>query len=594
MRRHLFYRIFAGFVIVSLLAVLISSLYTLRALRASSLDAVRLRLTELARAAKVAAAPIWATGRSAALDGLMREMGRETGTRFTVIDAGGLVLADSEQDPAVMENHAHRPEVAAAIERKVGIATRYSSTLDRWMVYVAVPFASTGAAHGVVRASAPRAELDAAILREGGELALFAAILFGACLLAALAISRTIASPLRDLAGVVGRFAAGDFGARLHLRRRDEVRQLAESFNAMGQRIQELFRENSERTRELDGIFSSVQQGIVLLDGEGRIVRSNRGFDDLAGRGTTSSGRALLEALPVPRVFDLVQKARSSGQRQTEELAIGERIILCSIERMAGSEQLIVLLHDTSEIHRVEELKRDFVANASHELRTPLTTIAGSLEMLGEASCGPEAERWIEAIRRNALRMTAIVQDLLLLSRLEAKEAGVEPQAVDLADIARETAVLFAHRAQTKGIRLTLDLPAALPPVAADPFLMEQMLVNLLDNGLKYTEAGEVRLSCSAEGDGRVRIEVSDTGIGIPPEHLPRIFERFYVVDKSRSRRLGGTGLGLAIVKHIVQRHAGTIETASAPGQGTRFTIRLPTATPGPNSQKNHTTFTQT
>ncbi|MCX7037742.1 MAG: ATP-binding protein, partial [Spirochaetes bacterium] len=395
----------------------------------------------------------------------------------------------------------------------------------------------------------------------------------------------------RDLAGVVGRFAAGDFGARLHLRRRDEVRQLADSFNAMGERIQELFRENSARTQELDGIFSSVEQGIVLLDGEGRIVRSNRGFEDLAGT-RPAAGRRLLEVMAVPRLFDLVRMACASGRRQSEEIAIGERTVLCSIERMAGSEQLIVLLHDTTEIHRVEAVKRDFVANASHELRTPLTTIRGALEMLEEGSSGPEAERWVDAIRRNAERMTAIVEDLLVLSRLEAKEAEPAQERVDLGRIVQDVTAMFAHRALAQGIGLGLQVADSLPPVLADPFLMEQMLVNLVDNGLKYTERGEVQVSCSFEEPDRVRIEVSDTGIGIPPEHLPRIFERFYVVDKSRSRKLGGTGLGLAIVKHIVQRHGGTIEASSGPGPGTRFIIRLPAAPPAANSQKTHTTFT--
>ena len=591
MRRHLFYRVFAGFVLVSLLAVLVSSLYTLRVLRASSLDSVRQRLREVALAAKVAAAPLAAGGRSDALDELARSLGQETGVRMTVIDGSGLVLADSQQDPAVMENHANRPEVAAAMEGKIGTSMRYSSTVGRWMVYVAVPLAPVGAAHGVVRASAPRAELDAAVLQEGGDLALFAAILFTACLLAALLISRTIVSPLRDLAGVVRRFAAGDFGARLHMRRRDEVRQLAESFNAMGERIQKLFRENSARTQELDGIFSSVQQGIVLLDGEGRILRSNRGFEELAGV-RPAAGSRLMEVMAVRRMFDLVQKARSSGQRQTEELSIGERIVLCSVERMADSDQLIVVLHDTTEIHRVETVKRDFVANASHELRTPLTTIRGSLEMLEEGSVGPEAARWVDAIRRNAERMTAIVQDLLLLSRLEEKEAEPARERVNMGRIVRDVTAMFAHRALAQGIGLGLQVADSLPPVLADPFLMEQMLVNLVDNGLKYTERGEVRVSCSFEGPERVRIEVSDTGIGIPPEHLPRIFERFYVVDKSRSRKLGGTGLGLAIVKHIVQRHGGTIEASSGPGLGTRFTIRLPAVPPAANSQKTHTTFT--
>jgi two-component system phosphate regulon sensor histidine kinase PhoR len=575
MRRRLFYRIFAGLVFVSLLAVVIFAFYTLRVLRASSYDALTRRLRDIALSAKVAVAPLASKGRNAELDTLTRTLGTETGTRITVIDARGLVLADSEEDAARMENHALRPEVASALAGKTGVSSRFSSTVSRWMVYVALPFGSPGYTTGVVRASSFREELDATVLREGGDLALFASLLFAACLLSALVISRTIASPLRDLAGVVTRFAAGDFGARLHLRRRDEVRELAESFNAMGERIQGLFRENSARTQELDGIFSSIREGILLLDGEGRIVRSNRGFEELAGRGPVV-GRTLLEIVAAPRLFELVRAARSSGQRQSEEMVVGEKTLLCTVERMAGREELIVLLHDTSDIRRLEEVKRDFVVNASHELRTPLTTIRGSLEMLEGETISGEAARWIDAIRRNAERMTAIVEDLLLLSRLEAKGAEPSPEPVDLGRIAAEATGMFAHRAQSKGISLELDASDSLPRVTADPFLMEHMLVNLVDNALKYTEAGEVRVSCSAEAQGGVRIEVADTGIGIAPEHLPRIFERFYVVDKSRSRTLGGTGLGLAIVKHIVQSHAGTIEAESELGKGTRFTIHLP------------------
>jgi two-component system, OmpR family, phosphate regulon sensor histidine kinase PhoR len=215
------------------------------------------------------------------------------------------------------------------------------------------------------------------------------------------------------------------------------------------------------------------------------------------------------------------------------------------------------------------------VVNASHELRTPLTSIVGSLEMLEGALRG-DSVRWVETIRRNAQRMTAIVQDLLMLSGLEA--AGAEPSAdqVDLERLIRDVTGMFAHRAETQDIALVLAIPSPLPRLTADGYLLEQVLVNLIDNALKYTERGEVRVLCVPDGDAHVRIEIEDTGTGIPEESLPRIFERFYVVDKSRSRKLGGTGLGLAIVKHIIQSHAGTIDVVSTLGKGTRFTVRLP------------------
>jgi two-component system phosphate regulon sensor histidine kinase PhoR len=223
----------------------------------------------------------------------------------------------------------------------------------------------------------------------------------------------------------------------------------------------------------------------------------------------------------------------------------------------------------------VETMKRDFVVNASHELRTPLTSIMGSLEMLEGALKG-ETARWVDTIQRNAERMTAIVQDLLLLSGLEATASEPTAERVDLDRLMHDVVGMFSPRAEQQGIALVLAIPSAVPSITADAYLLEQLLVNLIDNALKYTELGEIRVGCAPEGTDRVRIEVSDTGIGIPEESLSRIFERFYVVDKSRSRKLGGTGLGLAIVKHIVHRHSGTIEVSSEVGKGTRFTVILP------------------
>jgi len=575
MKQRIFLRVFAGYVALSLLAVLVFALYTLEMARGISHDALTRGLESTARAALVSVRPLLPQGRSPALDALAAAVGREGSVRLTVIDSKGVVLADTEQDPAVMENHSNRPEVISAMSGRVGASSRFSGTVRRWMLYVAVPvIAPGGAVAGIVRASTPAAELEA-VSRQGlGSLFLFAAILLAACLVFALLLSRTISSPLRDLAQVVGRFAAGDFRARLHLRRHDEVKVLADSFNAMGERVRSLFEERARRMQELDLIFSSVQQGILVLDRDGRIVRSNKGFEKLAAV-VPVEGRTLWEVVRAPRLTEIVQQARVTGYRQSEEVDIGEKSVHCTVERMGEQEELIVVLNDTSDLRRLEALKRDFVVNASHELRTPLTSIVGSLEMLEGALHGDSA-RWVETIRRNAERMTAIVKDLLLLSGLEAR--GAEPSAdrVDLERLIRDVTGMFAHRAETQGIGLVLNIPETLPPITADAYLLEQVLVNLIDNALKYTEEGEVRVTCAPEGVDRVRIEVADTGIGIPEESLSRVFERFYVVDKSRSRKLGGTGLGLAIAKHIVQSHVGTIDVESTAGKGTRFTVRLP------------------
>ena len=394
MNRRIFLRVFAGYVIVSLLAVVVFAIYFARVGRGISYDSLTRGLESAARTALVSVRPLMSQGRSASLDALVSAMGREGRVRLTVIDRRGVVLADSEQDPATMENHSNRPEVGAAFSGQVGMSSRFSGTIRRWMIYVAVPVKDPdGQVRGVVRASTYAEELEALARREQGSLVLFSCILLAACLLSALLLSRTISSPLGDLAQVVGRFAAGDFGARLHLRRRDEVKALADSFNAMGERVQTLFEERAQRMQELDGIFSSVQQGILVLDRDGKIVRHNKGFEKLAAV-LPVEGRTLWEVVRAPRLTELVLRARETGQRQVEELAWGERWVLCAVDRMGESEQLILVLQDASELHRLAEVKRDFVINASHELRTPLTSIQGSLEMLEGGLEGEAAPGW--------------------------------------------------------------------------------------------------------------------------------------------------------------------------------------------------------
>lgn len=574
MRRLLLSRVFGGFALLSALAVLASFIDTLSVVRGLSFDRAVHGLDQTALAVRGAAAPLMQRGRSAELDALARRIAAEARVRITLIDARGVVLADTEDDALRMENYSLRPDVASAMQGDTGISSSPPGA-PNGSVSVAVPVSVHGSVHGVVRASSSaRAEMEAASAGQTTRLLLFAGPLLLACLLLALAFTGSILTPLRDLAGAVARFASGDFGARLHLRKRDEIRELAEAFNGMGERVQGLFQDSARRAQELDGIFSSVQQGIILLDRNGRIVRCNRGFEDLVGTRMVE-GKTLWELVRAPRLIELVQEARSTGGRLSEEVANGDGWLLCTVQRMTGRDELIVVLHDTSDIRRLETVKRDFVVNASHELRTPLTSIRGSLEML-EGQLSGESQRWMETIRRNAERMSAIVDDLLLLSRLEARGVESSRESVELGRIVADVTGMFANRAQARGLTLTTSIPDELPDISADGFLVEQMLVNLLDNALKFTETGEVRVSACLD-DGRwIRIEVSDTGIGIAEEHIPRLFERFYVVDKSRSRKLGGTGLGLSIVKHIVQSHGGAVSVESVPGRGTRFIVRLP------------------
>jgi two-component system phosphate regulon sensor histidine kinase PhoR len=572
MRLRIFFRVFLGFSVVILLSLTAFFLFSLRVSRASSREGLEKGLERTAETAAAALLTGAAAGREAELNALTSGMGRRAQARITVVSPDGTVLADSEQEPARMENHASRPEIAAAMSGVTGVSVRFSSTLGRDMLYVAVPMILPDGRTAVVRASAPRSELEAAGTVFARSTLLFASILLAVSLLAALLIARSILTPLGQLSHTVGRFAGGDFSARIHLRGADEVARLASRFNDMGEKVQALFNEVSRRTRELDGIFSSVTQGIALLDGGSCIVRANRAFAEIVGA-VDVQGMKIWEAVKTAGLVEYVERARR-GALPTEEIEIGDRRFLCTAAAMGEGAGLILVLQDISGPERLEKLKRDFVTNASHELRTPLTAIKGFVELL-EGELSGEAARRLAAIERNVERMTAIVEDLLRLSRLEGGEPDFSPAELDLGRLVRETAEGFGRRAQEKGLSLSVNTPPEPLRIRADGFQLERMLVNLVDNAVKYTERGEIRVELFGDA-GAARIEVTDTGIGIPKEYIPRIFERFFVVDKSRSRALGGTGLGLSLVKHIVMLHGGRIEVDSAPGGGTKFTVTFP------------------
>jgi two-component system, OmpR family, phosphate regulon sensor histidine kinase PhoR len=573
MRRTLFLKVFAAAALVSLAAILVFALYAVGMVHQASFGGLAAGLEKVARVVQaVLAQP--GMGEPAARARIVSDTAREAGVRLTVIDPRGVVLADSEEDPAKMANHADRPEVARALRGEVGVSERLSTTVNRAMVYVAVPLQEGGAVRDVVRASFPSERFARSERALAGAVLSFALPLIAACALLAFLFSRWLLLPLRDLTAVVQRFSAGDFGARLHLRRRDELRALADSFNAMAERLQALFGEVTRRTEELDGVFSSVAQGIALLDSHEKILRANRGFTEIAGQERVE-GKALWEVVRTLPLMELVERVKTRGPQPSEELRIGPRTVLASVSPVAEGRNLILVLHDTTDVRLLEEVKRDFVVNASHELRTPLTAIHGYLEMLqGEVTEG-EAARWVEVISRNTERMTAIVEDLLSLAGLEAAGSLPVVEQVPVGRLFADVAELFVPRAQAKGISLSFTPPGGLPTLPADPYLLEQMLINLVDNAIKYTERGSVTVEAAVE-EPWMTLRVSDTGIGIPEDHQPRVFERFYVVDKSRSRTMGGTGLGLSIVKHIAQLHGGSIAVESSLGGGTRFTVHLP------------------
>jgi two-component system phosphate regulon sensor histidine kinase PhoR len=573
MRRTIFSKVFGVHLIIIVLLSFLIVLFAFRTIRAHHIDTLAGELRDLAVGLRPRIMTFFEGEHWDALDSLVKEMGSELDTRITVIDPHGVVLADSEKDPKEMELHRDRPEFIQAMKGEKGRSLRFSETVQEDMLYVAVPVRTDEGAVAVLRTSLYLSDIESLLGSLRVEIIVIAAVMTVLSLIGALIFSRTLSRPIRQLERGARTVGGGDFNVRVLLKGKDELRELADSFNLMTEKIRTLFEDLSLQKEELNGIVTSIQEGLLVLDHEGRIKLSNQSFRGIVG-GDTPMGNFYWEVLREPDLIELVKRVAEERKNRLDEVRIGDRSFLCSITFIPNKEEIVLVLHDITEIRNLEQVKKDFVANVSHELRTPLTAIQGFVETL-EEEVNEDQKRYLEVIRRHTDRLTNIVGDLAVLSELEEPRGTVEFEEVDLSRVAEDVLTIFRPKIESKGLSLKYRVEKPVPRPIGDPFRLEQLLINLLDNAVKYTEKGEIRLMLSVE-DGRAKIEVHDTGIGIPEEDIGRIFERFYVVDKSRSKRMGGTGLGLSIVKHIVLLHNGEIKVESQLGTGTTFTILLP------------------
>ncbi len=515
----------------------------------------------------------------AALDELAGEVGRLLGVRVGFVAEDGRVLADSRLDPArvaKLESHADRPEVMAALQGRRGTSIRPSGVLGETLLYEAGALAVPGRPRLVLRLSVPLAEVEATLARSrrliGGALMLGVLLAVGVTYL----VARGISQPIRALKSAAGAIAGGEFSRRVRRYPGHEVGDLSRAFDAMADTIQEKIAELTQARNRLEAILWGMSEGVLVTDRGGRIILANQALLELLGLARDPVGRMPSEIVRNADLVAAMRQARLARERVAREIRLLEprpralemQVVPLSVpDTEAGC---VAVLHDISERKRVEEIRRDFVANVSHELRTPLTAIRGATETLldGALDSPADARRFVEMIHRHADRLSRLAQDLLELARLEnGKAGGQEREAVEAGELADTLLGTVAAQAGERGITLRLAPPEGEIRFLADRRSLEQALLNLLDNAIKYTEpGGQVTLGFAADA-ATVRAAVSDTGVGIPPEHQERIFERFYRVDKNRSRELGGTGLGLAIVKHLVQTMHGRIELASQPGR---------------------------
>jgi two-component system phosphate regulon sensor histidine kinase PhoR len=588
-RGRLVWRLCATYLVVIVLTIGGVGGYTLQRMRGLYLAETRAGLEARARLLADQVREGDAPADPARLDALCKRQGRATGTRFTIVRADGVVLGDTERDPAVMDNHGDRPEIRAALGGETGERTRFSWTLEAEQVYVAVPLRADGRIVGVVRAERPLAAINAALRRVYGAVALggLTVVLLAAGL--GLLVAQWISRPLREMAAGARRFAGGELKHKLVVSGAAEVVDLADSLNHMAAELDRQMRTATSRRNEQEAILASLVEGVVALDPDERILRLNQAAAGLLGTTpAAAAGRTLTEVVRSVDLERYISRLRADGAGGAAQVVIrrgDERVIEVRglPLRDADGHELGALLvfHDVTRLQRLETLRRDFVANVSHELKTPITTIKGFVETLREGAVAdpPKAARFLDILARQTDRLAAIIDDLLDLSRIEhqAERQEVDREPADLRALLQAAVTTCEPGAAQRGVTIRLLCPPDLT-FLANAALIEQAVVNLLKNAIAASEPGhQVEVEGGlVNGDLPVRIQVRDQGCGIAAEHLPRIFERFYRVDPARSRDLGGTGLGLAIVKHIVEAHGGRISVDSAPGQGSTFTLLCP------------------
>lgn len=511
------------------------------------------------------------------IDELAKRIGKRIDTRITVIGLDGLVLGDSEKDPHKMENHLVRPEIQQALREGIGKSIRYSTTLKEEMLYIAVPTRKNGNTTGIVRASFPLGQIRALVWNVNSKILYLALILAIFIILLSFLSAKSITKPIKEMALVAKKIAKGDFNTRVFTRAKDEIGELSFALNQMAQELQRLFTTLAVEREELQKILWAMVEGVVVLDSQKRIILANESFKKMCGFSSQSiTDRPYWEILRNIDIERLIDKAFISGKTETSEIRYQDKVYLGNTTLLSKTKEkeVLIVFHDITETKQLERVKADFIANVSHELRTPLTAIKGFVETL-EEEASEEQRHFLEIIKKHTDRLINLVSDLLLLSKIEERGKELEMEDINLKEIIRDVLKIFESKLKEKKLKLELAAPDMLPLIKVDSFLMEQLFINLIDNAIKYTKEGEVKVEIIPQKQ-KIKIRVSDTGIGIPEEHINRIFERFYVVDKARSRQLGGTGLGLSIVKHIVLLHNGEISVDSKVGRGTTFTIILP------------------
>ncbi|MFA5389483.1 MAG: ATP-binding protein [Candidatus Omnitrophota bacterium] len=524
---------------------------------------------------------------TAFLDPLARELGHKIKCRVTILNKRGKVLADSEKtstEALEMENHIDRPEIKAALSGLTGEEIRYSTTLKMDMLYVALPVRGGPEITGILRLALPLSDLREILfaIRKAIFFSLFFAL--GLAFVLGSLLTRAVIKPINKMIYASRKFSQGDFSHKIYLDSRDELGELAVTLNTMAQNLEDNINEIKVKNQHLTAILESMAEGIIVVDKDSRIVSVNPTIEKIFNISKNDlTGRSFLEAIRNNDMADIINEVLDKGRFTSRELSLVlpvQRTFQVNASPVFDKDLVsacLLVIHDITEIRKLETMRRDFVANVSHELKTPLTSIKGFTETLLEGGLDDKDNNihFLKIIHAHAERLDKLVNDLLSLSYIESKEILLEKEVFNLREEAEKVIAGFTAQVKIKNIDIKNELDARLT-IKADRDRIEQVFTNLIDNAIKFNrEKGAVSIY-SLEESNRLKVVIEDSGAGIPGKDVPRIFERFYRVDKARSRELGGTGLGLSIVKHIVELHGGTAGVESTEGLGSKFWFTLP------------------
>lgn len=578
-KRKFFVRTLVSYLVIVFIVSALIYFFSQGTMRNFYTERLKTHLSQVAHSMTTEVSDLYAAGDTTAMDRWIKELGQRIDIRVTVIKPDGTVLADSEKNPRKMENHRDRPEISRALRGDPQNSTRFSTTLGERMLYLALPLAKDGETQLVLRLSLFVKEIKGLVNEIRWKIIAIMMIIFLLALTMAWIFSRNISRPVQEIVAATRKFAEGDFDVSVFVKNKDELGEVADSFNSMVVQQKSLFRKLTQSRAQLQAIIATMKEGLLVLDRSGKIRLCNESLAEICEK-KDPTGCAYWEVLRIPDFEDHVNDAFESGKSAYEEFELGEKHFLVTFNRMKDGENLVITFGDITGFKQLQKMKKDFVVNLTHELKTPLTAIKGFVETLEEVEDLDHPE-YIEIIKRHSDRMNQIVSDMLTLSELEESRRDVLLEPVNLGELVENMLTIYRERIKEKNLVLDVDIENDLPAINGERFKLEQMFINLVDNSFKYTdEGGKISISINRERSpkkqDRVEIKISNDGQLIPAKSLPRLFERFYVVDKSRSRKLGGTGLGLSIVKHVALIHNGEVSVKSSKATGTVFTVYLP------------------